>query len=104
MSKLVAFVLVVLFAVAQSEEELKIEITQEVEDCKIAAENGDTCHVHYKGSLLDGTKFDASYDRGQPYVFQLGMGQVIQGYEQVILQFSGMLFYNTILLGYSWNV
>lgn len=34
---------------------------------------------HLQGSLTDGTQFDASYDRGQPFDFQLGAGQVIKG-------------------------
>ena len=36
----------------------------------------------YRGTLLDGTPFDASYDRGQPLTFKLGSGQVIKGWDQ----------------------
>jgi FKBP-type peptidyl-prolyl cis-trans isomerase len=43
--------------------------------------------VNYKGTLTDGTQFDSSYDRGQPFSFVLGVGSVIQGWEQ---GFAGM--------------
>ena len=37
--------------------------------------------VHYIGKLQDGTKFDSSYDRGQPFSFQIGLREVIEGWE-----------------------
>jgi FKBP-type peptidyl-prolyl cis-trans isomerase len=40
--------------------------------------------VHYKGALIDGTEFDSSYKRKQPIDFQLGVGQVISGWDEGI--------------------
>lgn len=49
------------------------------------AQAGDTITVHYTGMLTSGQVFDTSLKRGQPFSFQLGSGQVIQGWDQGLI-------------------
>lgn len=63
--------------------ELKIEDT--VEGTGSAVKSGDTVVINYTGTLLDGTKFDSSYDRNQPFETQIGVGQVIEGWDKGVV-------------------
>jgi FKBP-type peptidyl-prolyl cis-trans isomerase len=53
-----------------------------VEGTGATPKTGQTVSVHYTGTLENGTKFDSSVDRGQPYEFRLGTGRVIKGWDE----------------------
>lgn len=59
---------------------LKYEDLEEGEGAE--ARSGQRVTVHYTGWLTDGSKFDSSLDRNQPFAFQLGKGQVIRGWDE----------------------
>ncbi|QQG42263.1 MAG: FKBP-type peptidyl-prolyl cis-trans isomerase [Candidatus Woesebacteria bacterium] len=67
--------------------ENKLIIVDEVIGAGAEAVSGKKITVNYSGTLTDGTKFDSSYDRGVPFSFNLGSGEVIQGWDQ---GFAGM--------------
>src|SRR5947209_4499826 len=54
----------------------------EVEGTGPSPQPGQTAVVHYTGWLTDGTKFDSSRDRGQPFSFPIGQGRVITGWDE----------------------
>lgn len=64
---------------------------------------GNKAIAHYAGYLTNGTKFDASYDRGEPFVFPVGEGRVIKGWDEIILLMGRGSKYRVIIppaLGY----
>lgn len=75
-------VLTCLVAAALCEAKLKVDVVNVPEGCTTKSKNGDMLTMHYTGKLTDGTKFDSSFDRDQPFTFQLGAGQVIKGWDQ----------------------
>ncbi|RUS70857.1 hypothetical protein EGW08_021385 [Elysia chlorotica] len=67
-----------------AEQAISIEIlSPPPENCERKSKRNDMLFVHYVGTLTEsGRKFDSSLDRGDPFEFQLGAGQVIKGWEE----------------------
>ena len=59
-----------------------LQYTDTAEGDGEAAQAGNNVSVHYTGWLTDGTKFDSSVDRNQPFQFPLGAGRVIAGWDE----------------------
>ena len=63
-----------------ADADLEIIIMEKPTECTAQAKKGDIVSVHYTGwNLIDGSKFDSSRDRRQPFEFPLGKGRVIRG-------------------------
>lgn len=67
-------------ASVQAADVEQLEVETITEGSGSEAHEGQTLVVNYRGSLLDGTEFDNSYDRGQPFEFELGTPNIIQGW------------------------
>jgi len=64
-----------------AKSQLKIEKEHVPEQCPRKSKTGDKLSMHYRGSLLTGTEFDSSHERG-PFTFELGGGNVIRGWDE----------------------
>ena len=97
---LVVFVIVVVFggvylfknknAAPQPQEEINknsagLQITDQIAGTGAEAKAGNLVTVNYIGTLTNGTRFDSSYDRNQPFSFTLGAGEVIKGWDEGVL-------------------
>jgi len=69
----------------QTNSNEKLQITDEKIGTGTAVKKGDTVEINYVGTLTNGKKFDASADHGGPFTTQIGVGQVIQGWDQGII-------------------
>lgn len=66
-------------------DQLQIIVKKEV-SCMYRSQPGDTVSVHYTGKLEDGTVFDSSLTRHKPIQFKLGVGQVIKGWDEGLME------------------
>ena len=76
---------VVMATGAEGKQKLQVGVKKRVDHCPIKSHKGDVLRTHYMGTLEDETEFDSSLPQNQPFVFSLGTGQVIQGWDKGLL-------------------
>ncbi len=79
------FFIFLIFFLSQTINANEIEILNDIKGEGFEIINHSKVKVHYIGKFEDGTKFDSSYDRGEPFSFQIGLRQVIQGWEEGLI-------------------
>ena len=62
-----------------------LQYIDEVEGTGVSPQPGQIVQVHYTGTLENGTKFDSSVDRRQPFEFPIGVGRVIKGWDEGVM-------------------
>ena len=76
---------VVMATGAEGKRKLQVGVKKRVDHCPIKSRKGDVLRTHCMGKLEDRTELDSSLPQNQPFVFSLGTGQVIQGWDQGLL-------------------
>ena len=78
-------IIFILICISQITWAKDLQIKNNIEGEGVGIINHSKIQVHYLGKLEDGTKFDSSYDRGEPLSFQIGLRQVIEGWERGLM-------------------
>ncbi len=69
---------------SQGDDQSAAAPTEPAQEGGLMAQDGDLVEVHYVGTLDDGSQFDSSRERGQPFSFTVGSGQVISGFDEAV--------------------
>ena len=79
------YALIILLLISTNLFAVDIEILSDIPGEGIEIQNHYKVHVNYRGTLEDGTEFDSSFKRKQPFVFQIGLREVILGWEKGLM-------------------